>query len=44
MDAIDLDAGTLTIRRTVLDVAHVAVLREATKSDSSARTLASRRN
>ena len=40
MDAIDLDAGTLTIRRTVLDVAHVAVLRESTKSDASARTLA----
>ena len=40
MDAVDLDAGTITIRRTVLDVAHRAILRDATKSDASARTLA----
>src|SRR3954468_1824845 len=30
LDAVDLDAGTITIRRTLLDVAHIAVLREST--------------
>ena len=39
LDALDLDAGTLAIRRVVLEVDHVAVLREVTKSESSARTL-----
>ena len=39
IDAIDLDAGTLTIKRVILEVEHAPLLREDTKSDSSARTL-----
>jgi len=39
MDAIDLDAGKLTVKRTVLDVAHTAVLRETVKSGAAGRTL-----
>ena len=39
LDAVDLDAGTLTIKRVVLEVEHAPVLREVTKSDSSARTI-----
>jgi integrase len=39
-DAIDLDAGTLTVSRTVVAVNHQPVLRERAKTESSLRTLA----
>jgi integrase len=39
LDALDLDAGTLTIGRVVLEVDHAPLLREVTKSESSSRTL-----
>jgi integrase len=39
-DCIDLDAATLTIRRTVVEVGHAPVLREQTKTDGSERTIA----
>lgn len=39
MDAIDLNSGAITIKRTVLDIDHKPLLRETTKSESSARTL-----
>jgi integrase len=39
LDAVDLDAGTLTIKRVVLDVDSAPLLRDVTKSESSARTL-----
>lgn len=38
-DAIDLDQGSLTIKRVVLSVDHAPVLRDITKTESSARTL-----
>jgi len=38
-DALDLDAGTLTIKRVVLSVDNQPVLRDVTRTDSSARTL-----
>jgi integrase len=39
LDAIDLDAGVLSIRRTVTEVKGKAVVREITKSKTSQRTL-----
>ena len=39
LDALDLDAATLTIKRVVLAVDHVPVLRNVTKSESSSRAL-----
>jgi integrase len=39
LDAIDLDAGTLSVRRTVTEVRGKAVLREIPKSKSAQRTL-----
>jgi integrase len=39
VDAVDLDAGTLSVRRTVTEVASRPVLREIPKSASSRRTL-----
>lgn len=39
MDALDLDAGTLEIKRVVLEVDHQTLLRDVPKTDSSARTL-----
>jgi integrase len=39
VDAVDLDGGKIVIRRTVLDVDHVPVLRESTKSTTSNRTI-----
>jgi integrase len=39
LDAIDLDAGSLTIRRVVLEVGHDPVLRELPKTESSERTI-----
>ena len=38
-DAIDLDQGSLTIKRVGLSVDHAPVLRDITKTESSARTL-----
>src|SRR4051812_45015479 len=38
-DALDLDAGTLTIRRAVLEVDHQPLLVETTKTEASARTI-----
>jgi integrase len=38
-DAADLDAGTLTVKRVVLEVAHEPVLRELPKTESSERTI-----
>ena len=38
-DALDLDAGTLTVRRTVVAVNSLPVLRDKMKSESSGRTL-----
>ena len=38
-DAIDLDAGTITIKRVVLDIDNAPLLRDVTKSESSARTI-----
>jgi integrase len=38
-DAIDFDAGTLTIRRTVLEVDHQPLLVETTKTEASERTI-----
>ncbi len=39
LDAVDLDVGALTIKRIVLDVDNAPLLRDVTKSDSSARTI-----
>jgi integrase len=39
-DSIDLDAATLTVRRTVVEVGHAPVLREQTKTEESQRTIA----
>jgi integrase len=39
VDAVDLDAGTLSVRRTVTEVSSRPVLREIAKSASSRRTL-----
>jgi integrase len=39
-DCVDLDGAILTIRRTVVEVGHAAVLREHTKTDGSERTIA----
>ena len=38
-DAVDLETGTLSIRRTVTEVAHRTVVREIPKSKQSRRTL-----
>jgi integrase len=38
-DALDLDAGTVGIRRVVLEVGHEPVVRDMTKTDSSERTV-----
>ena len=38
-DAIDFDAGTLTIRRAVLEVDHQPLLVETTKTEASERTI-----
>ena len=40
MDAVDLDAGTLEVRRVVVAVKHKPVLRERPKTDSSRRVIA----
>jgi integrase len=39
-DCVDLDAATLTIRRTVVEVDHTPVLREQVKTAGSERTIA----
>ncbi len=39
LDAIDFDAGTLTVKRVVLDVKNKPLLRDVPKTESSARTL-----
>lgn len=39
LDALDLDAGTLSIQRVVLEVDHETLLRDVPKTDSSWRTL-----
>jgi integrase len=39
LDAIDLDAGSLTVKRVVLEVGHEPILRELPKTESSERTL-----
>jgi integrase len=39
-DAVDLEAGTLTIMRTVVNVDHAPVVRERAKTESSLRTIA----
>ena len=38
-DAVDLDAGTINIRRAVLEVDHAPVLVEANKTEASERTM-----
>jgi integrase len=38
-DSLDLEAGTLTVRRTVVAVDGVGVLQEGTKTDGSCRTV-----
>ena len=38
-DALDFEAGTLTVRRVVLEVDHQPVVREITKTESSERTI-----
>lgn len=39
-DALDLDAGLLTVKRTVINVNHRSVLRETAKTANSLRTIA----
>ena len=39
LDAADLDAGTLTVKRVVLEVGHEPILRDLPKSESSERTI-----
>jgi integrase len=39
-DAVNLDAATLEVRRTVIEINHGPVMREATKTDDSFRTIA----
>ena len=38
-DALDLDAGTIAIKRVVLEVGHEPVVRNMPKTDSSERTV-----
>src|SRR5262249_17916239 len=38
-DMVDLERGIITIRRIVIEVDHVAVLREVPKSEGSERTI-----
>ena len=39
LDALDLDGGTLTVMRVLLEVKHEPILRELPKSESSERTI-----